>query len=79
MKTILTKSLDPFQEQLMELKMLIVASKMAKVSSILLSSLSLILMFYSKNNILVTSSLLIGIAVLGIYMFKFLPLKNIIR
>jgi len=57
--------------------LLIIGSKMAKYSAIFLVFLSLFLMFYSEKNMLIIVTLLIGVAVLGIYIFKFLPLSNI--
>jgi len=77
MKNLKSKNSDTFSDQLKKFKMLIVGSKMAKVSSILLMCISLFLMFYSEKGMLVILTLLIGIAVLGVYIFKFLPLNNI--
>ncbi|CAM4281928.1 hypothetical protein [Gillisia hiemivivida] len=77
MKNLKTKSQETFQYQLKKFKMLIVGSKMAKASSIFLICISFIFMFYSEKNMLVIISLLIGIAVLVVYIVKFLLLKNI--
>lgn len=77
MKNSETKTPDTFQKQFEKFHMLIIGSKMAKFSSILLICFSLILLFYSEPNQLVIISLLIGIAVLVVYILKFLPLRNI--
>ena len=77
MKNSEKKTPDTFQKQFEKFHMLIIGSKMAKFSSILLICLSLILLFYSEPNIPITISLLIGIAVLVVYILKFLPLRNI--
>ncbi len=77
MKNSKTKVPDKFQNQFEKFHMLILGSKMAKLSSILLICFSLILLFYSEPNLLAIISLLIGIAVLVVYILKFLPLKNI--
>lgn len=77
MKNLKSKNSDTFSDQLKKFKMLIVGSKMAKVSSILLMCISLFLMYYSEKSMLIILTLLIGIAVLGVYIFKFLPLNNI--
>lgn len=77
MKNLKAKNQDTFQNQLKKFKMLIVGSKMAKFSSILLICISFILMFYSEKNMIVIISLVIGSAVLVVYIFKFLLLKNI--
>ena len=72
-----TKNSDTFKKQFDKFHLLILGSKMAKLSSLILMCVSLILMFYSEKSILVILSLLIGIAVLGVYILKFLPLRNI--
>ena len=77
MKNSETKKPDPFQKQFDKFHMLILGSKMAKLSSLILMCFSLIIMFYSEKSILVILTLLIGIAVIGVYILKFLPLKNI--
>jgi len=68
---------ETFQKQFEKFNMLIIGSKMAKLSSIMLMCISLFLIFYSEKSILAILTLLIGIAVLGVYIFKFLPLNNI--
>lgn len=68
---------ETFQKQFEKFHMLIIGSKMAKLSSIILICISLIIMFYSEKSTLIIYSLLTGIAVLGVYIFKFLPLSNI--
>ncbi len=77
MKNLKTNSSNTFQKQFDKFHMLIIGSKMAKFSSIFLICFSFILMFKSEKNVLVILTLLIGIAVLAIYIFKFLQLKNI--
>ncbi|MFD0975364.1 hypothetical protein [Salinimicrobium gaetbulicola] len=77
MKNSETKKPHTFQKQFDKFHLLILGSKMAKLSSLILMFVSLIIMFYSEKSILVILSLLIGVAVLGVYILKFLPLNNI--
>ncbi len=77
MKNLNAKNSDTFQDQFKVFKMLILGSKMAKVSSILLICFSLKLMFDSEKNMVILLSLLIGVAVMLVYIFKFLSLRNI--
>ncbi len=77
MKNLKSKNSDTFQDQFKVFKMLILGSKMAKASSILLICFSVTLIFYSEKNVFILISLAIGIAVMLVYIFKFLTLKNI--
>tara|TARA_R100000935_G_scaffold57551_1_gene91749 strand:- start:17 stop:517 length:501 start_codon:yes stop_codon:yes gene_type:complete len=77
MKNSKSKNSDTFQDQFKEFKLLILGSKMAKASSILLICFSVTLMFYSEKNVFILISLAIGIAVMLVYIFKFLSLRNI--
>lgn len=77
MKNSETKKPDPFQKQFDKFHLLIIGSKTAKLSSLILMCVSFMIMFYSEKNISVILSLLIGVAVLGVYILKFLPLNNI--
>jgi hypothetical protein len=77
MKNSDTKPPEIFQDQFEKFRMLIAGSKMAKVSTILLICFSLLLMFYAEKNLSIIVSLFLGAAVLGIYINKFLILKNI--
>lgn len=77
MKNSETPKLDTLQKQFDKFHMLILGSKMAKLSSLILICFSFIIMFYSEKSILVILSLSIGIAVLGFYILKFLPLGDI--
>lgn len=77
MKNSETKTPEIFQDQYKKFRMLIAGSKMAKVSTILLMCFSLLLMFYAEENLSTIISLFFGAAVLGIYIIKFLILKNI--
>ncbi|MFD2565448.1 hypothetical protein [Aquimarina rubra] len=77
MKNSKTSRKDTFQYQLKNFKMLLNGSKMAKISSIILIALSLILAYISKENIGVVISLLTGAFGLVVYIVKFLSLKNI--
>ena len=65
MKNSETPKLDTLQKQFDKFHMLILGSKMAKLSSLILICFSFIIMFYSEKSILVILSLSIGIAVLG--------------
>lgn len=77
MKDLETRTQDTFQDQLKQFKMLIIGSKMAQASSILLICFSFLLMFYSQKDMLIIISLLIGAIALAVYIFKFLPLGDI--
>jgi len=73
MKNSETPKLDTFQNY----HMLVLGSKMAKLSCLILMCFSFIIMFYSEKSILVILSLSMGIALLGFYVLKFLPLGDI--
>lgn len=77
MENLETKTPDTFQDELKHFKMLILGSKMAQASSILLICFSFLLMFYSQKDMMIIISLLIGALALAIYIFKFLPLGDI--
>ncbi len=77
MENLETRTPDTFQDELKQFKMLIIGSKMAQASSILLICLSFLLMFYSQKDMMIIISLLIGALALAIYIFKFLPLGDI--
>jgi len=77
MKNSETKNSDTFQKQFEKFHMLLIGSKMAKHSTIILMLFSLILIFFSEKSILIITALLIGFTVLGVYILKFLQLGNI--
>ena len=77
MENLETKTPDTFQDELKHFKMLILGSKMAQASSILLICFSFLLMFYSQKDMMIIISLLIGALALAIYILKFLPLGDI--
>ncbi|MGO3183905.1 MAG: hypothetical protein ACTIJ9_13850 [Aequorivita sp.] len=77
MKNLETKTQDTFQDQLKKFKMLLMGSKMTKIASLVLIGFSFSLMLTSEEGMLTIISLLLGVAVMVAYMFKFLSLKNI--
>jgi len=77
MKNSKIENQDTFQLQIKKFKTLLTGSKMNKVSCVILICISFLLMFNSEKDVLVIASLLLGISVIAVYIFKFLSLKTI--
>lgn len=72
-----TRTEDTFQYQFKKFKYLLIGSKSAKIASIILIAMSLVLIFIARNDLSQVIPLLIGAIGLYIYIFKFLSIKNI--
>ena len=68
---------DTFQYQFKKFKLLLIGSKSAKIASMMLIAISLVLAFISRKDIGQVIPLLIGAIGLFIYILKFLSIKNI--
>ncbi|WP_405572999.1 hypothetical protein [Winogradskyella sp. Asnod2-B02-A] len=71
------KKQDTFQEQLEKFEKLLAGAKMAKLSSVILVTVSLVLAFKSRDNGLYVMLLLMGALAIVFFMDKFLSLKEI--
>jgi len=77
MKNLKIENQDTFQLQLKKFKRMLVRSKINKIFIVLGICISFLLMFNSEKDVLVIASLLLGVAVIVGYTFKFLSLKTI--
>lgn len=77
MKELKIKEQEAFESQLKHFKAMLLGSKMALGSSILLIGLSIALMFYSEGDIIIISSLVLGAIALVVFCIKFLSIKGI--
>ncbi|WP_296384614.1 hypothetical protein [Winogradskyella sp.] len=71
------KKQDTFQEQLEKFEKLLVGAKMAKLSSVILVTVSLVLAFRSRDNSLYVMLLLMGALAIIFFIDKFLSIKEI--
>lgn len=77
MKNSNNKTPDTFQTQLKKFEKLLVGAKMAKVSSFILVTVSLVLAYRSRENNLYVMLLLMGALAIVFFIDKFLSLKEI--
>ena len=77
MKNSKTKKLDTFEAQLTKFKKLLVGAKMARLSSMILIIVSLVQVYYSRDNSINVMLLLIGVLSLVFFIDKFLSIKEI--
>jgi hypothetical protein len=71
------KKQDTFQAQLTKFEKLLVGAKMAKVSSVILVVVSLVLVYFSRDNSMSVMLLLIGALAIVFFIDKFLSIKEI--
>ena len=72
-----SNKLDSFQSKTDLFKKLLIGSKMAKLSCIILVIISLVLIFIARENMKQVIALLLGVVAVVSYVFKFLPLSEI--
>ena len=77
MTTSKTNRTDTFEQQLSKFKKMLIGANLAKLSSILLITISLALAFKSRDNSLSVMLLLIGALAQIFYIDKFMSLKEI--
>ncbi|NRD24750.1 hypothetical protein HNV10_15965 [Winogradskyella litoriviva] len=77
MKNLNSQKQDTFQAQLAKFKKLLVGAEMAKLSSIILIVVSLVLAYKSRENSFNVMLLLIGVLSLVFFIDKFLSIKDI--
>lgn len=72
-----SNKLDSFQSKTDLFKKLLIGSKMAKLSCIILVIISLVLIYIARENMKQVIALLLGVVAVVSYVFKFLPLSEI--
>ncbi|AUC75508.1 hypothetical protein [Olleya sp. Bg11-27] len=77
MTTSKTNRTDTFEQQLSKFKKLLIGAKLAKLSSIVLITISLALAFKSRDNNLSVMLLLMGALAIIFFIDKFMSLKDI--
>ena len=78
MKNLKTNHQTELLDALKKFRMLLLGSKMSIGATIILIGISIVLMFYSRENLTAIVSLSIGIIALIVYIFNFLWLKDIV-